>query len=712
MNKFKNLIGIISIVTALLLVYLLGINKLVRAMEFQTLDWRIKLAYQNSRQISDDFVTVNVDYDTFRIMEEFPEIGLNTWPWPRAELAKIIDYIQKDQPKAILLLMILDNGEVNIEEIANKNNNIMLVDALNNAKKLVLADRLSLQKNLLFEQIKLKDTSERIHIESYYFGKDLTEQEQKYLDKFGYKFYTNTASESMLDSISYSKPAMLPERFLEAVQKIGIINLPVSEDGIIRTITPVFRFKTTDYYLPSIFLSPLLSGEEKYLNSLSNNSLVIENKEIPLINNGEYLINWKKQNLSNYIPMYKLIVSQKQIEQALDVLHNRPINYSKEKYETIQQLANSFFIPSGTFKDKIVIITKEATHSTAINNTTPISYLVSNVLDSLMYDDKHIIHVNPLIPISFVIVFAFILGILTRNISSGLSISIIIILALLSYIAFSSFLFQKFLFWVDIVLPVIIMALMFVAIYTQRYKQTQLKLEHTYKLASLDGLTGLYNHRYFQEKIRSELNVATRKEDSLSLLLIDIDYFKNLNDTYGHRTGDAVLIQVGQTLIDSVRSSDIVARYGGEEFCVILDKTDTEEALRIAQKICKSIDKTDFYFDGSDRKIHLTISIGVANYPQHAKTVEDLVEAADKSLYRAKNSGRNKVGPLEDFFIRKDETEDSRSLRKLEYVQASFEKALNEIIHVSIKENVDPAYFVRKIIEEKLPERKHPQDSE
>jgi diguanylate cyclase (GGDEF)-like protein len=703
MNKFKNLIGIISIVTVLLLVYLLGINKLITRLESQTLDWRIKLAYQSSGYVSDKFVIVNADHDTFRVLEEFSEIGLNTWPWPRSELAKIIDFINQDNPEAIVLLMTLDDYQS--KDSNDRNENVILAQVLQNSKNLILSDKLALQKELLYEQIKFKKPSDRIHLEHYYFGKDLTEKEKNYLDKFAFKLNTSRASETLLNNISFSKTSMLPDVFLDSVSQIGIINLPVAEDGIIRSIIPLFRFKSTDYYLSSIFLSPYLSSITDPNIALFSNYIAINNKKIPVNKKGEYLIHWKKPNLSNYIPMYKVIVSQKQIEQALNVLHNRPIGYSKEKFNTIKELAGSFFIPRGTFKDKIVIITKDVTHSTAIDNATPISYFVSNILDSFMYDDRHIHKVNTIIPIVIILVFSFILSILTRNISSGLSISIIIILSLLSYVAICSFLFQQYLLWIDIVLPVLIMSLMFVAMYTQRYKQTQLKLEHTYKLATLDGLTGLYNHRYFQEKIRSEMRIATRKEDSLSLLLIDIDYFKNFNDAYGHRAGDAVLIQVGQALIDSVRDTDIVARYGGEEFCIILDKTDTEEALRIAQKICKTIDKTDFYVDSGEKKVHVTVSIGVANYPQHARTVEELVDFADKSLYRAKNSGRNKVGPLEDFYEDATESLIVRRKRKLEFVKVAFEKALNELIEVAIKENVNPSLVVRKMVDEKLPER-------
>ena len=161
------------------------------------------------------------------------------------------------------------------------------------------------------------------------------------------------------------------------------------------------------------------------------------------------------------------------------------------------------------------------------------------------------------------------------------------------------------------------------------------------KLATIDGLTGLNNHRTFQERLEVEIDRAKRFGKELSLLLLDIDYFKRLNDTYGHRTGDEVLKRVACRLTESMRNIDFTARYGGEEFVVILPETPLEGALFSAERLRKAM-MHHIFKTGTD-EISLTVSIGVATYPGDASQREDLIERADKALYAAKHAGRNKA---------------------------------------------------------------------
>lgn len=145
-----------------------------------------------------------------------------------------------------------------------------------------------------------------------------------------------------------------------------------------------------------------------------------------------------------------------------------------------------------------------------------------------------------------------------------------------------------------------------------------------------DKLTNLYNYGYFTKRIQEEISRADRYKHSVALVMIDIDHFKQYNDTYGHQKGNQVLVKLAQIIIGSIRQSDIAFRYGGEEFCIILPETgeDAQElAERLRQKVLENIE--------------LTISAGVAHHPY--KTDIGLVERADKALYEAKGSGRNKV---------------------------------------------------------------------
>ncbi|MCX6073851.1 MAG: sensor domain-containing diguanylate cyclase [Campylobacterales bacterium] len=164
---------------------------------------------------------------------------------------------------------------------------------------------------------------------------------------------------------------------------------------------------------------------------------------------------------------------------------------------------------------------------------------------------------------------------------------------------------------------------------------------HLEKLAFHDALTGLYNRGDFDKKLQEELNRALRYETSLSLLMLDIDFFKNINDTYGHQAGDEVLKSIATIILTSIRNNDYGARYGGEEFIVILPETNTTEAIVLAERIKETIEKNEFNLS-NDTAIHLTISIGVASSTKGISP-EYLLEVADNALYKAKENGRNQV---------------------------------------------------------------------
>ena len=159
--------------------------------------------------------------------------------------------------------------------------------------------------------------------------------------------------------------------------------------------------------------------------------------------------------------------------------------------------------------------------------------------------------------------------------------------------------------------------------------------------AMTDALTGLYNHRYFQERLERETKLADRNNEQVSLILLDLDHLKQINDTHGHRSGDSALCHVASMMRSAVREVDIGARYGGEEFVVILPKCDRESAIDVAERLRESIASTPVEGVGQ-----VTASIGVATYPSGAKNKEELIEMADRAMYLAKAAGRNRVRTL------------------------------------------------------------------
>ena len=162
-----------------------------------------------------------------------------------------------------------------------------------------------------------------------------------------------------------------------------------------------------------------------------------------------------------------------------------------------------------------------------------------------------------------------------------------------------------------------------------------------YEQAIHDGLTGLYAHTFFQNYLEQAITKAKRYETPLSLLMLDIDYFKRFNDTYGHPAGDAVLVNIAHLLQQAIRGADIAARYGGEEFALILPETDTKGAYLLAERLRKKVQTFDF-LKGKKKRVKITVSIGVAGYKKGMRK-EILIGQADQTLYRAKREGRNRV---------------------------------------------------------------------
>jgi diguanylate cyclase (GGDEF)-like protein len=162
------------------------------------------------------------------------------------------------------------------------------------------------------------------------------------------------------------------------------------------------------------------------------------------------------------------------------------------------------------------------------------------------------------------------------------------------------------------------------------------------ELSITDGLTGLYNYRHLIHSLEAEIMRSKRYQRTLSLLLMDIDYFKNLNDTYGHLCGDYVIKTVGKLVKNNVRGTDVAARYGGDELAIMLIETDARHALEVAEKLKKEIEGHTFQWQQNQLSVNL--SIGVATAPASGiQAVSDLVQAADQALYQAKRAGRNTV---------------------------------------------------------------------
>lgn len=163
-----------------------------------------------------------------------------------------------------------------------------------------------------------------------------------------------------------------------------------------------------------------------------------------------------------------------------------------------------------------------------------------------------------------------------------------------------------------------------------------------------DPLMGIYNRRYFDRRLAEEILRSKRYELPFSIFLLDIDFFKKVNDTYGHQIGDMVLKKLATVIVDSVRETDVVIRYGGEEILVLQPNTRVANAVELAERLCRKVEETELVKPNPGHEqpaIHVTVSIGVAGYrfSDDLDSAERVVERADQALYQAKNQGRNRV---------------------------------------------------------------------
>ena len=226
----------------------------------------------------------------------------------------------------------------------------------------------------------------------------------------------------------------------------------------------------------------------------------------------------------------------------------------------------------------------------------------------------------------------------------------LIFLFILGYLAYAVFFWMRNANLIDLIVPgVFFFGAGFVWITISLSLQTTMAVRRVTILEQeiiTDSLMGIYNRRYLERRLKEEFDQATRYKQNLALLLLDIDHFKRVNDTYGHQVGDQVLRSLGDLIQGIVRAPDIVARFGGDEIVVIAPSTSTEAAFALAERICKIIETHEFTV-GSDLSsqhgVRITVSIGVSGLTPAIDAVDKFLRDADRELYFAKSRGRNRA---------------------------------------------------------------------
>lgn len=442
------------------------------------------------------------------------------------------------------------------------------------------------------------------------------------LDK---KFSLSVKEGALTDNefITFKNARMVMPQLTGVTKNIGSINVTRDSDGVIRSVTPVFKYRRN--YYPNMTLLAGMNEVNVDSVKIKNNTIILDEKhKIPLDKTKRAILNWyskdkNEQSMYKHIPFWEVV--------------NAMIN-------------NDISFLENNFSDKIIYI---GTTATSLNDikTTPVDSNMAGVdihatfLNNIL-DNNFIKQLSGKINFLIAIILSLIVGYFILKTSSVLKSFTILISILVAYLFIATFAMKTFNLWMSVVIPCVSIIITFIFVYCEKYLLKSRDYEQTYKLAVTDGLTQLYNHRYFQEQMIVNLNNYKRYGNVFSLILIDIDFFKKFNDTYGHQSGDAVLKQVANILKKNVRTSDIACRYGGEEMSIILTNTVHEDAVLTANKICNAVRSSKFEVATGDM-VSVTISVGVSSSNETSNSPQDIIEYADKCLYKAKESGRNQV---------------------------------------------------------------------
>ena len=561
--------------------------------ENRSFDYRQTLRIIHSQPTpSKDIVVLAIDDASLETLwEKFGE-----WPFPRKVYADLINHLEKSNPKAIVfdLMFIKSAKNSNIEDE-------YLVNTINKYNNIYTAINFDYQPK---EVRKPVDLPERLNIE-----------------------LTNNSKIKIGKKYNYTNCRPILDGLLNGKVNIGVTNVIRNNDGIIRKIAPVVKYKD-DFYPNLTFAAASKNLSNKDLKKLTINKsgkIQISNTTIPLTEDGDVILNWNGRTGSHTVyPLYRVI------------------NEMESKKPNIK---------SFDFKDKVIIIGTTAmslhdTKSVPIQDSIYPGVEIHATFYNNMIDNNFITRTDNVTEFLIILGVFAIVGLIVMSSTSTIFALMSTLLFGIAYLFISYYVMELYNLWIPVVIPTISIIISFAVSFLAKYLIKSKDFEEQYKLATIDGLTELYNHRYFQDSLRSQIEISKRYQQAFSLIIIDIDYFKKFNDTYGHQAGDAVLKQVAQTLKRNSRATDIVCRYGGEEMSIILPNTSSSEAYNNAERICKAIGEKSFQFT-SNSSGNVTISVGVSTYPDNAENAQDLIEYADKGLYYAKEHGRNQVGKVE-----------------------------------------------------------------
>ena len=612
-HRYDIFFSLILCIFVLMFIYILPKQQtktIINTLEAKSFDIRQSIISKN-KHASDDIIIISVDDPSY----EFLIDKYGDWPIPRNVYAQMLEYIQGQNPKYVLFDLLFIRS---LKRVPGSDKE--LVDAFH----------------------KYQNTYTGLNFDDYSFEirkppiieKSISSIIENNSTNITFKKYTNCRA--IIDDL------------MRATNKIGHINIPRHDDGLIRSIPLIINYprynpdnlneNTDEHYLYAT-LKMVVDYLNKYENANiekivinKDNTLKLGSRTIPLTKKAEAILNWygdtglRDKTSFKYLSFWEVL---KSMEAKNNGKEERFKDLFKDKFvyigTNVFALSDTQAVPTGKYFPGVEL------HATLLNNIL----------------DNNLIHKASLPYNLFICLLLACATVYTVFKIKSVYVSITLFLIMnFGYLYFTVIAMEKYNVWIWIIIPVFLSIFLYICSFIVKYLLKSRDYEYTYKLATTDGLTELYNHRFFQEIIREKIKLSEKTQKPFSLILIDIDFFKKFNDTYGHQAGDAVLRHVARTLKDNVRAEDFVCRYGGEEMTIVLNNINHDIAVKSAQKICDAVANKKYSL-GPDLDVNVTISLGVSTYPNNGDTPEKLIEYADKCLYNAKENGRNRVGNID-----------------------------------------------------------------
>ena len=597
-NPLHALLAVLALVIAVTIVVLIArtinFSDFILKTENKTFDSRqVMLVNNKIKKPNKDIVIVTIDDASF----EYLTNKYGEWPLPRTVYADLINFIEQQNPLSISFDLMFVSSLKSNTDADNK-----LASAMNKYDNILTGMNFD---DMAYEVRQPANLPARLQMT------------------------VDNKSKVDFQNLTFTNCRPILSQIINSNTKIGILNIVRSSDGIVREFPAVVKYQN-GFYPNLAFLTALnyqSKLDKKPYNAITidkSSNVIVGNKKIPMNFDGGLILNWYGHSGETYehIPLYKLVM----------LMNGETI---KEQYD---------------FNNKIVFVGTTATSLadvksipiTGAGETYPGVEIYATFVNNFM-DNNFIKKATPATNILLTVILTLIVGTVVLRTNSTLIAVATAIVTAVGYSLLTYFVMMFANIWLDVVVPVITIFAIFLIAYIVKYVIKSRDFEHQYKLATTDGLTELYNHRYFQDQMRMQIANCQRYNTEFSMIIIDIDHFKSFNDTYGHQAGDAVLKQVAQTLKNNSRATDIVCRYGGEEMSIILTNTDKEEAMKKAERVCSAVAERVFKLSAT-QTVHVTISVGVSTFPEDGETPQQIIEIADQGLYYAKEHGRNQVG--------------------------------------------------------------------